>query len=88
MFQLAQAQANNVSMGNDATSLLALINPLQAAQQLLTSYPARDVIPNQPAGKLSDACYNDLMTSFDSLVAMKKWAIDCKSFINIFQNQF
>lgn len=70
------AKVNNLTIGTDLQSLVALINPLETVQLLLTSLPARSAIPNYPPGRVSDACYNDLITTFDSLLAMKKWAID------------
>ncbi|XP_052270668.1 O-acyltransferase like protein-like isoform X1 [Dreissena polymorpha] len=67
-----QAKQGNISVD----SPLMFIHPLPLVQQLLASMPARTAVPLKPSGLVSDVCYNDVMTTFDSLVAMKKWAVD------------
>ncbi|XP_053379879.1 O-acyltransferase like protein-like isoform X2 [Mercenaria mercenaria] len=73
--QIITAVANNVTVGTDLTSLLGVIKPVDIVKTLLTTHSARAVIPNQPSGHVNDACYRDLMDTFDSLVATKPWAI-------------
>ena len=59
-------------------SVLKSIGTLPLAQRVLSGGIIRQLVPNMPPGQVDDACYTDSMDTVDSLVAMKKWALDSK----------
>lgn len=76
-----EALENNVTIDTSSmSSIIGMLKPVEIIQTLLTSHPARTFIPNIPAGKVSKACYEDIMDTFDSVVALKMWAIQSKKF--------
>ena len=59
-------------------SVLESIGTLPLTQRVLSGGIIRQLVPNMPHGQVDDACYTDSMDTVDSLVAMKKWALDSK----------
>ena len=59
-------------------SVLESIGTLPLTQRVLSGGIIRQLVPNMPPGQVDDACYTDSMDTVDSLVAMKKWALDSK----------
>lgn len=70
-----EALKHNITMDTDLSSMLRVIKPLEVVQKLLMSYPVRSLIPNQPAGRVNNACYRDVMDTLDLAVAGNTWAI-------------
>ncbi|KAL4220888.1 hypothetical protein ACF0H5_019154 [Mactra antiquata] len=73
---MLDARINNKTLGNDISSYLSLIQPIDAIRTALTMYSTNPSFLTAASDYVNNDCYKDIVLSIDGLAAGKSWAVE------------